>query len=561
MIINEFTFRNFKSYGNITQTIKLKKDKGELTLLVGDNGSGKSSLLETLEYTLYNVVKSNKKKKKATLSSLPNRINGDMLCTVDMDCGSDHLTVKRGIQPSILELIENDVENERAGKANIDDIIESYIGMDIDTFKSFISMSINDFKNFISLSNEDKQLLLDKLFNLEIINILNKILKDIVSKNKKDILRYDTEIATLEQSISNIKNSIAKSIVIEQNNDQAEIEELKEAINSRKEEFNSLKEKIEKIEAKEIELREQVNSERESFTKIKYELNTVQKELDLYDQGKCPTCASDFHTEHFMLLKQTLIEKKQSLHDHAKEIETKGKMIKEREIKLAGIAKETRSLFNDIKVLLGGYKNKIASLQNKQINESTSASIVEFEKSLKDFENRKKSSGDQLNESKQKESYYKELSKVLGEDGVKKNIISGIVKPINYFIQENLKLIDFPYQVKLDETFTATITTMSKEIEQDSLSTGENKIINVCIMLAYLNLIRTKKYVNILFLDEVFSSIDLKNIDKILRMLKNFANEHKVNIFVVHHAVLKEELFDRIIEVNKNVFSFVNYIK
>ncbi len=69
--------------------------------------------------------------------------------------------------------------------------------------------------------------------------------------------------------------------------------------------------------------------------------------------------------------------------------------------------------------------------------------------------------------------------------------------------------------------------------------------------------IRTKKHINILFLDEVFSSVDLENIQKILGLLKSFSNQYNVNIFVVHHAVLNQEMFDRIIRVNKEVFSTI----
>ena len=68
-------------------------------------------------------------------------------------------------------------------------------------------------------------------------------------------------------------------------------------------------------------------------------------------------------------------------------------------------------------------------------------------------------------------------------------------------------------------------------------------------------LIKTKKFINILFLDEVFSSIDVENISKILILLRSFANEFNVNIFVVHHAILNQEMFDRIIQIEKNIFS------
>ena len=113
--------------------------------------------------------------------------------------------------------------------------------MDIETFKCFISMSINDFKNFISLSNEEKQILLDKLFNLEVINILNGILKDINKSNKNLILKHETEINTLEDSVRSIEISIQKSIEKEKEDIQGEIDSIKELMNSKKEEFNVLK--------------------------------------------------------------------------------------------------------------------------------------------------------------------------------------------------------------------------------------------------------------------------------------------------------------------------------
>ena len=211
MLISELGIRGFKSYGNNEQVLKLNTEKGELILLVGNNGAGKSSLLDSFDYTLYGKVRG-RKKKWATLSTLPNRINGELLNRIKFNSLGTDVEIKRGISPGVLELTENGVVNERAGKGNVDEKIEKYIGMDIETFKSFISMSINDFKNFISLSNEEKQLLLDKLFNLEVINILNGILKDIAKNNKVRAASFDAEIRTLDDSISSIQRSIDKAI-------------------------------------------------------------------------------------------------------------------------------------------------------------------------------------------------------------------------------------------------------------------------------------------------------------------------------------------------------------
>jgi len=78
MNIKEITIKGFKSFGNNEQTFKLNQEKGELILLTGSNGNGKSSFIESFEYTLFGKIKSMKKKKWATLSTIPNRINGEL---------------------------------------------------------------------------------------------------------------------------------------------------------------------------------------------------------------------------------------------------------------------------------------------------------------------------------------------------------------------------------------------------------------------------------------------------------------------------------------------------
>lgn len=560
MIISEIGIKGFKSFGNNEQTLKLNNEKGELILLTGSNGNGKSSFIESFEYVLYGKVKSMKKKKWATLSTLPNRINNELQNRIKFVSNGTEIEVVRGINPSTLKLIENGLENDRAGKANLDEKIENYIGMDIETFKSFISMSINDFKNFISLSTDEKQLLLDKLFNLEVINILNQILKDLNKVNKIQLAKYDSEISTLNDSISSIQRSIQKAIEKEKLNIQSEIDEIKKQIDDRKSEYQLLKEKVEKIKVKENELKTELDSEKEQYINLNSEIKSAQKDIDLYDSGKCPTCGTDFDNDHFHNLKDVLLEKKNSLESLRNEIEANIRGIKEKQVKLQGISDTTTKSFNDITYLLRNYKTQIEKLQSQKDRESgqSNVNVVEFENTIKELESKKETSVEYQTISKEKELYYKELSKVFGEDGVKKTIISSIIKPINHFINDNVKKMSLPFQVQLDETFTAQIKQFGVVIEHDSLSTGETKKINISILIAYLKLIRTKKHINILFLDEIFSSIDIEGCEDILNLLKSFANDYNINIFVVHHAILNQEVFDRIIHINKDVFTTIN---
>jgi len=556
MIISEITLKNFKSFGNNEQTLKLNTQSGELILLAGSNGNGKSSLIESFEYVLYNCVKSGKSKKWATLSSLPNRINGELLTKIKFNSGGVEVDVERGYAPAVLKLTENGITNERAGKSNLNDTIEKYIGFDVETFKSFISMSVNNFKNFISLSNEEKQILLDKLFNLEVINILNSILKDLNKSNKALILKHETEINTLEGSINSIRVSIQKSLEKEQEDIQGEIQSLKDLMEAQKGKYAELKEKVEKIKLKDQELKQQVDKEREQYMLVQNEVRNTQKSIDLYNCGKCPTCETSFDGEHFVSLLETLIEKKKSSDAIKAEIEANIVSLKEKQKKLQSISDETTKAFNDITYLLKNYKAQIDKLQLKANNETkSSTSVQEFENTILELVSKKEQSQGNCDLFKEKETYYKELTKVFSDEGVKKSIIAGIIKPINLFITENIKHMGLPFTVQLDETFTAEIKQFGVVVEHDSLSTGETRRLNLAILIAYLKLIRTKRHINILFLDEVFSSIDLEGIESILFLLKQFATSYNINIFVVHHAIMNREYFDRIIQIDKNVFS------
>ena len=576
MLISELGIKGFKSYGNNEQVLKVNTEKGELILLVGNNGAGKSSLLDSFDYTLYGKTRG-KKKRWSTLSTLPNRINGELLNRVKFISNGVNVEVKRGISPSVLELWENGVLNERAGKSNIDEKIEDYIGIDLETFKSFISLSINDFKNFISLSNEEKQLLLDKLFNLEVINILNGILKDIAKNNKVRAASFDAEIRTLDDSISSIQRSIDKAIerqkeearlALEREKEdiQAEIDRITGEMNSKKDDYKSLRDKIDKIKEKETELNNELDNEKKQYINTQNDIKNVQREIDLYDSGKCPTCRTDFNSDHFVALRDSFVEKKLSFENIKVEIEGNITKVKERQVKLKKLSETTTITFNDLNYLLKSYKSEIDKLTQKKdnqkapINTTPSVNIQEFQNTIEELEDKKIVSKDNITVCKEKDLYYKEMNRIFGEDGVKKSIISGIIKPINHFIAENIKKMSLPFEVRLDETFTAEIKQLGSVIEHDSLSTGEQKLTNISILIAYLKLIRTKRHINILFLDEVFSSVDIDNIQRILVLLKSFANEYNINIFVVHHAVLNQEMFDRILLIEKNIFSSITEV-
>jgi DNA repair exonuclease SbcCD ATPase subunit len=554
MLISEIRLKNFKSFGNNIQKLILNTKRGELILLAGENGAGKSSLISAFEYVFYNKVKG-RKKKWVTLADLPNRINNQLEVGIDFKSSGTEITVDRGQNPGKLVLTENGVINDRAGKTNLDDKIQKYIGMDIETFKSFISMSINDFKNFIDLSNEDKELLLDKLFNLDVINTLDDILKGLVKNNKNDLSKLSGEINALNESITSIRESIDKTKAIDDLKKKEQIAQIKLDMNSKKESYVKLKEKIDKIKAKDVIITGELEKENKSIIQLKSEISQIESQLDVYDIGKCPTCMSDLSTDFHVGIKIDLVNKKEAIKKLVIENTNNYNALKVNKTKLTSINNETTALFNDLTFTLRSLKTKLDSLTADDEDSTKKQSMQEFENSLTELTTKKEQSSDKYSENKDKEEYYKQLSKIFSDDGVKKTIITGIIKPINHFIKENVKLMRKPFEVELDETFTAEIKSFGQIIDPETLSVGEAKSINLSIMVAYLKLIRTKRHINVLFLDEVFASIDVNSINYILELMRNFANDYNINIFLVHHAILNKEYFDRVIKINKNIFT------
>lgn len=553
MIIKELKIRNFKSFGNNEQTISLK-DEGNLILLSGINGSGKSSLMDSFDYVFYNTVKG-KKAKKVKLSSLPNRINSNLENTVEFlsDDGTE-VKIVRGYKPNKLELYENGVLNQRAGKSKLEGLIENYIGIDYETFKSFISMSINDFKNFIALSSEDKRLLLDKLFNLEVINVLNKILNKLISDNKKDLEVTDREISIIEENINNIKTSIDKVKDSKKEDLSNKIELLTEKIESLKNPFVEVKEKLTKIEEKKKTIKEQVDKERTTLIETKSEIKQIDRQLELFANDQCPTCQTDLSGDFHQGLKKTYLEKKEKFEEIVKEVTTKGKKLNDQVKKLDELAQKGNTKYNEMNSDLMSLSRDKQDLLKKQ-GEKKDNDLDEFYESVKKLEAKKEDRNDKKGEYEDRTTYHKYLKSVFSDNGVKKSIINNIVDPINHYIHDNIQKMHLPFEVNLDDSFTAEITSFGEEIDTETLSTGETRKINIAIMVAYLRLIRTKRQINILFLDEVFSSIDVESIDSVIALLRDLANESKINIFLVHHSTLDSNKFDKVIKVEKNVFT------
>lgn len=550
MKLKSVDIKNFKSYGNATQTFTFNEG-GELVLVVGSNGSGKSSIQEAIDWGLFGKVRG-KRKAWTTQSSISNRINGETLVNVQFESGQKDYHVSRGLSPAKLDLTINGIQEKRAGKSNIDSIIEDAVGMDIETFKSFVSMSVNDFKNFIALKPEDKRTLLDKLFSLGVIDEVSKIIKQMRKQTEADLQSYTREAQSLERTKSEMMAAISAAETAKKDGLITEAEGIKTEMLSRKEAFDKAAELIKKISDKDVEVKKDLTSNQVVLAGLESEIKRIKTELSTIRET-CPECGSALSIDHHMVRKTNLEEALKLAESGLPQAKEGVKLYQDRLSKLNEKWKEANQQHTSMKSELGQMKIRLDRLKleiDKPLPELDS-----LRDELEKTRQRAETAFEQAETIREDVKLYPQIEQAFSDEGIKRKVIASIIGPLNKQIEECISGLNIPFNVKLDSDFQANISINGEEIDPDTLSTGEMRKVNIAVMLAYVGMIRTRRPLNVLFLDEVFSSIDVDAVRGIISLLRNFAKSKNMSIILIHHAQLNHSDFDRIIYVEKEVFT------
>lgn len=557
MKILEWSLQNIGSFGNIKQTIKLNQDTGELILLVGENGTGKTSAIKSIDLSFFGEIL-NKRGKRLSQKLISNRINGNGETNIKyISDNNENIEITRKLSSGLkTEMIIDNEKYEKAGK--IQSRIEESIGYDIDTFKTFISLDLNIFKDYINLTPDDKRTILDKLFNLQSINELNKILKQLKTQNENDFSNINFQIKQYEEQIESLNESIKKAVnIIKENNDNILLE-LKEKMNSNKDKYIELEETRDKLEEKLTSYENECDTLNDKCNDIKRDIKDIQKQIDLYNTGKCPTCGSDLSVK--LDIKKDLNTRLKKTNDILEKTETILNKSKEDKNLAKENLKKAEISFNTMTEMLSLTKKEIKEIKEKiekDKNNNNDVQLKIIKENLSDLEIKRDEKKELFTESQKMKFVYDTLLPMWGENGIKRDIIETIIDPINESIKENISIIGSKYDIELDNNFDVKMTEWGEEIDPDTLSTGEGKRVNLIIMLAYLKTISMKRGTNLLILDELFAGIDLDGVDYTLKLLKKYANESNINIIIVHHTDLNKSMFDRILKVKKIQYSFI----
>jgi exonuclease SbcC len=563
-------FQNLRSFGNELTEISFPEDIGELILFLGENGNGKSTISDAFDVNLFGKAKS-KDGGSAKVATLANWYNNSFHTESEFENNNIEYSIIRSFQPNKFEIYEDNVLYDRMGKTNKQDHFEATIGIEFKTWRNFVNISVSDFKNFLSLKAADKRELIDKLFDLNKINELLEIAKFFKKETEIEFKVIEKSIESTNYSIQKLEKSIKQSEedlkkAEDKNEDllRAQIEQCKEKLASLKERNNELNNSLLPLTEKFTIHSNELASHAINYQDYKSQLIQVQKEIDLYKQGKCPTCSANFNSDHHIEHFKELTLKNENLKSKIKEIEILATELKqhktESENKINSIKQEITTISGNARELQTQGKMYVEKLKEEPNNEFHNA-IQTFKTSLNELKDKENILNDQIEATRRELLVLENIVKMLGEKGIKQEFIQNLIPNVNMWLKYFLNKLESQYTAEFDENFDAHIKNMNSDVDLDCLSRGEQRKVNLGVLLACLKIMRTQKYVNILFLDEVFESIDTVNIYLMLNIFKEFAQEHKIHIMLVHHADLEHTYFDRIYKVDKEIFSFLEQIK
>jgi len=575
MKIKKIEFKNINSYGNNIQEITFDDDPG-LILLFGENGSGKSTIKQVMDITLFGKTVG-KNGKRLAIKELPNRRNGTLYTSIDFENHkSQQVSMTRWVKPNDFQITVNEeILTERFKTMSKKDR-DNIIGYTYDIFKSFISININDFKNFISLNKEDKETLLNKLFNLNELDDLFSITKDIDKSNQSKIYEFEDLISDNEDLISEYNTTITNIIEKEKFSKEERKLEIKEEILNIKplytelnNQLNDIKEKKTKLNIKFSKLRDIKSDNERNKTKYELIIDNLNEKINTYNSGVCPVCDTILTDDSHITTLKTYYT---NINDNKLEIETCNKFLNKCKIEDVKLKNINNTLYHDkqkideelnsLKITLGILNNEYKLLGIDDINDH-SESISKISEKIDQLKKKNIEYQEIINDLEEKSNTYEELKKILSFDGIRKTLISNAIGPINQYLKNYLKRLNSEYSAILSDNFDATIYELETlKVNPETLSKGEDRKINIAIAISYLRIILDMKHSNIIFLDEIFDGISMNNIVLIIDILKELSMEYKTNIIIVAHGISEMKDFSNVvkkfsytIETKKDIFS------
>ena len=560
IVFKSIRWKNLLSTGNTFTEIIINTH--HQTLIIGENGAGKSTILDALSFVLYG-----KPFRKVNKGQLINSINNkNLLVECEFSIGTKQYLVRRGTKPTVFDIVvDNTSLNQDASSGDFQEMLEKHIlKLSHKTFSQVVVLGSASFVPFMQLAAQPRREVIEDLLDIQVFTTMNTLLKDKIATNKNDILDIDYKIVSTEEKIEMETSHLS---LLEQNKDAMKKQKMKQIadyvaqVNTIDEQTTQLlndvsnllisiqdQEKVRKRLEKVVQLAQQVDMRVEKLRK--------ENEFFLLNHD-CPTCRQGIDHDH----KNTIVQQTSQKID---EIENgKHMMVQELERlnqRISEIAQVTSTISqkqaqantnqtqsNTYTQFIESIRAELEALDHTTQFDDTKSSLMELKRSLLTLKGNK--------EQLVNHRAVLEVAGVLLKDaGIKTKIIRQYIPVINKLINKYLAAMDFFVNFELNENFEETIKSRFRdEFSYASFSEGEKSRIDLALLFTWRAVakLRNSAFTNLLILDEVFDgSLDTQGNEELLKIIQSVTEGN--NVFVISHKTdAYLDKFERVLKFQK----------
>ena len=559
MKIIKIEWRNIFSYGNKIETLEFGNE-GRLWQLSGRSGSGKSSLLAIPKLLLYGKTEGSDGKPVKT-GNIANRINKNGWIRGVIKKGNDEFIVERTFSPQGLTVYKNGENLDKAGLRDMQGIIDNEImdNLPYHIFANVMTLSLNNFKSFISMSSNDKRLIIDKIFSLEILNKVYELVKKDMKELGNMINNSNSQVYSLEQTIKTSTNELDNLNNKNQSDNKDVLEDLKNKLTKIGNLYKTQVDTYTEYYKKYVELCNTENNCLQLYNSKLAESKETYNKICLFNEDKCPTCGTPFNGEEFDDLRKSLNEKyKEETNQLQEYLENYQSCTKAK----SEYSSSLNTLKSNIDKLLAKQNEYLIETKSIENAASKSSEYTSIQNIINETLTTKTLLEKNISELNNKMGLLNIMENMYSNDGIKQQMMKNYLPTLNEEIKHTLIALSFPYTLEFDNNFDPHLECLGEPIEVQSLSTGEHKKVDLTVLCAILRMLKRKyPQINLVCLDETLSSLDYESSTDIITYLQDIASNMSLNIFIVSHTQLDENLFDVRIHIDKNTgFSNLTYL-